>query len=354
MNVETQNPLLSRAPLPISNWGEWLTRWEGVISLQEMLGLLHFGFEVEMYSRERNYTWKDRILFYLSIADGWTDDWHMYTEEDREKRGRDQECAYSVRPTNNDNRVRKTIPQLRREVATKAASLVFKQLIQITVEVSGRCRPEPNPEWESIFTDDFFPFLRHFFRITERTEFSNPEVMNLTTGSAINSHVQRFMIQFLTNLAQAMWGWQEPSYYSTDERRERAEALRARIEDAKPWMVEVLCRCRESAMLEKWLLNLDGKCLEVLASVALEKDLLRDGRAETVEAACYDGSPLAWLLIRHRVLSEETKRRQGITETNQREQEARGRRAAEARAKAEIVAAQEKLAALQKDRPVSS
>lgn len=343
MNVQLINPLLSRKPLPISNWKEWLTHWENTTSLQEMLGLLHFGFDVETWSSQNEYTWKDRVLFYLSVADGWSDDMYLYVPDE------DRECRYEIGRDKYGNGIQKTVRGLRQDVATKAASLVFKELNQIPVAVSGKYGPEPNSAWESIFASDFFPYIQSFFRITERSEFSNPEVRNLTAGYVSRYHIlQGSLIQFITNLADAMWGWKEPSYFNNDQQKEKAEALRARIEEAKPWMVEVLCRCGKVAKLEEWLLSFDEKCLEVIKNIALERGV-GDKQSQSVEEACYQGSKTAWLLIRHRILSQEAKRQKEVQEMAWRLQEEEQRKRALEQAEADAAAAQQRLAALKQE-----
>ena len=59
--------LLEREIRPLRNWCEWLGCWQIVVSVEEMFGLLHCGFNVPLRRGEygeAEYDEIDRFIFY--------------------------------------------------------------------------------------------------------------------------------------------------------------------------------------------------------------------------------------------------------------------------------------------------
>src|SRR3989344_8565197 len=68
--------IMDREIKSILNWYQWLERWNEALTVQEMIGLLHCGFEVslsKMGYNEKEYSQIDRVAFYLTAANGWAD-----------------------------------------------------------------------------------------------------------------------------------------------------------------------------------------------------------------------------------------------------------------------------------------
>lgn len=65
--IATPHPLLGRKIVGIETWKDWLKRWEAVSTAEELMSLLHYGFDAGGNVYQDIHT---KALFYLSIADG--------------------------------------------------------------------------------------------------------------------------------------------------------------------------------------------------------------------------------------------------------------------------------------------
>src|SRR3954471_13808541 len=68
--------LLTLEIRPIRDFSEFIKRWQAAITIEEMLGLLHFGFSVPFAEQKsgNEYDAIDRNTFYFSIAEDWCED----------------------------------------------------------------------------------------------------------------------------------------------------------------------------------------------------------------------------------------------------------------------------------------
>ena len=55
------HPLLSREIRPLYNWHEWLARWDAALTAEELLGLLHVGFNVPLDRSEHGEKGYDAV-----------------------------------------------------------------------------------------------------------------------------------------------------------------------------------------------------------------------------------------------------------------------------------------------------
>jgi hypothetical protein len=87
--------------------------------------------------------------------------------------------------------------------------------------------------------------------------------------------------------------------------------MRARLEIAQPWMIEVLNWLGRLNVLERWILELSETCLAKLKEIALRSKLseyhpqhqVKKSRTVlTVDEACFVGSPAGWLLKRRELM----------------------------------------------------
>ena len=67
LEVQPVHDLFTREIRPIKDWQEWLERWQAAVTMDEMLGLLHVGFDhpVGQYAEHTRpkYDGINRILF---------------------------------------------------------------------------------------------------------------------------------------------------------------------------------------------------------------------------------------------------------------------------------------------------
>lgn len=259
--------LFSREIRPVHNWHEWLARWQAAVTLEEMLGLLHAGFSAELRvfrDDVREYDSTDRVLFYLTIADGWADSNLLEVPSDTGNKcqfGRDR----------HGNVVWKSVIEMRQMVALKAFDMLCLNFFRVELKGGGRDGEGFAYVWEQqIASERLFPAIADFFR-AEESRFGGMRIRNLNPSYLRGepSHNEKLAHQFLLNLARFLWGWKESDTRFVEsakkpEAEKKNAAMRARLDGAKPWMVEVLVELGQLDFLREALLALDAPCLAKL------------------------------------------------------------------------------------------
>ncbi len=334
--------LLNREIQPIRNWNEWLERWLLAATIEEMLGLLHAGFNVPLeHSRygEKEYDNIDRAVFYLTIADGWADNDLLKTPTDRELGER--ECRFGR--DQHGNRVHRTASELRQVVALKAFDILCLNFFRTELKKEGRYGESFGRFWEQgVASNRLFPVILDFFRTEELKAYEmlwldRVRIRNLTCQREC-SHNEELARNFLLNLARFIWEWKETDVrlgYGEDQKKaieKRDAEMRARLDAAKPWMVEVLVSLGGFDLLREWMLELNKPCLDKLKEIALRNKLdeclhpvTKDRKVATLDEACYLGSQVAWLLKEHELKVSENKRLNAIREAERKKEEANRR-----------------------------
>lgn len=317
--------LFTREIRPIHNWHEWLERWQAASTLEEMLGLLHVGFNVPLqrfHYEEREYFTTDRLIFYFSIADGWDDSYSLQVTEDEGKEygfGRDRGQVIWKLPC-----------ELRQYIARKAFDMICQNFFKV-VELMENGIDEFANIWERVVvTEPLFSVIKNFFRVEERVS-GGTGIRNLSRYGD-RSHNEKQAINFLLNLVRFICGWKEREIHAWDARKEKKEAenvaMRIRLDTSKPWMVEVLSQLGELNLLRKWILELDKPCLAKLKEIALRNEISnfyhpvrKTRRVATLDEACFVGSPAAWFLKEYELKKREHKRLSAISEAELRREE---------------------------------
>jgi hypothetical protein len=318
--------LLTREILPIKNWHEWLARWEDAKDFQWMESLLHVGFTIPLEKRaygEKEYDEVDRNRFYLSIADGWADARLLELPTDGDKR-------YLIGYNPSWNRIEKTLPEIRQQLAQKAFKMLCLNFFKVGLTAGGDHGDEFNQIWQrSIVSERLFPSIQHFFRVVN----NGSSIPNLSSWRKEELHAQEEAVAFLVKLAKFMWGWREPTacHYDSDKEQamQRFASMRARIDVAKPWMIEVLVSLKYFEVVRARILQLDQACLAKLREIALRNELRRyihpvakDRLVATVDEACFAGSEAAWLIKEHELMIRENNRLKAIREAEERKEAA--------------------------------
>lgn len=322
--------LFTREVRPIHNWCEWLKRWQVAESFEEMIGLLHAGFNVSLgryQYRETEYDNIDRLIFYFTMADGWDDHYLLKIPEDGEK-------EYEVRWDRNRNRERKTPSELRQHVARKAFDMLCLNFFKVDLLDDDR---KFKYIWEKDITSErLFPIIQNFFRAEERRFGDRILIRNLSYRDE-RPHSEQQAVDFLLHLAKFIWGWKEREVFSFGRPREEKEEAekkiretRIRIDASKPWMVEVLSGLGKLGLLREWMLDLDEICLAKIKEIALRNELtsyqhpVNESRyVGTIEEACFLGSSAAWFLKEYELKKAEHARLTAILEAERRIAEAR-------------------------------
>jgi hypothetical protein len=314
--VQEVHPLLLKKVSPIINWHDWLKLWESAGSFQMMESLLHCGFDISLHSwwgqgqPEPEYVEDDRLLFYLSVAEGCVGS--SLSFEIPKESGIQYEVGYDERGYT----VRKYPYQIRQQLATKAFDVLCSNFFKkVELMGGGRHGDHLNDRWRLLVDSDrLFGAIQKFFRVDPgyRGEGS---ICNLRTGDEERwSQRERQTVTFLLNLATFLWEWREETFSSKPDPVvvECDAKTRAVIDAAKPWMVEVLVCLRKISLLHKHILEIDEACLAKLKEIALRAQFSHyshpvsdDRMVKTVDEACYVGSTAALFLeiyeVRNRV-----------------------------------------------------
>jgi hypothetical protein len=316
------HPLLSVSIRPISDWREWLALWNLEIApnYRWRESLLQGGFDTLLnngwYHDGKEYDEADRLMFYLSVADGWTDEGEFRPRDDHG-------VVYHFGYDQHGNNVRKRPSELCQQLAHKAFATLCQSFFK-KVELKGGSRGSSgfNEIWERLVTSEkFFPTLQNFFR-AEKWRLGDDidlQIRNLTRWNDRRSNNELLVVDFLLKLAEFLWGWQAPDtswgYTSKEEADKRFAEMRIRLDAAKPWMVEVLAQLDRLDVLGRWMLELDETSLAKLKEIALRGKLSElhhpvtdQRRVNTIEEACLAGSKAAWFVKKHELLMAEWSR----------------------------------------------
>ena len=304
----TAHPLLNKEIRPISSWYEWLQLWQETVTIEGLLGLLHVGFTVPLkaphYGDTRDYTRVDRIIFYLTVADGRLDVSELTKQDDIPI-----EYEYGADKFGNTQRLGQS--GLRKILAHKAFDMLAANFFG--TELVFTDNREFNWPWtDEIMQKPLFPAIQMFFR-TERDCIDRLCVRNLTLRREC-SHGEEKALAFLFNVSRFIWEWQEWDvcrFSSNDQDRMKRLniSMRATVNAAKPWVIEVLSCTGELERLRPKLLELDGRCVSKLKDIALRQELKdhrhpvnKDRKVASLEEACFTGSEAAWLLKAHELM----------------------------------------------------
>jgi hypothetical protein len=314
--------LLPQEIRPIANLHEFFIRWQAAKTYEEMLGLLHHGFNISLQRYgldEKEYDEIDRLVFYFTIADGWYDHRLLKLPKDKDF----YVCIKGKMGTMSQY-------TFRQELAKKALNMLCLNFFNAKlIKEVWRGRKTFNPEWgNTIVSKRLFPVIQNFFRIQRSMLFDKKEIRNLPQKEKL-SHNEKEVVSFIINLATFVWEWEkenEPPYWDLEIEKQCIK-MYSRLNSFKPWLIEVLSFLGQISLLEKWTLELDEACLVKLEKIALRNKLSRfnhpvteDRQVTTIEEACYIGSPAAWFLTKHNLTTKNHERLVAIQEAEQRKE----------------------------------
>jgi len=309
---------LTREIRLIRNWCEWLARWQAAETVEEMLGLLHFGFDAtfERYKYdEKEYDYIDCLIFYFTIANGWADSYLLELPEDK---------GIKYKVCNQEGRIEEKCPrELRHQLAVKAFDMLCLKFFK--TELKNSRDPYKNLDnyvWEdTIVSKRLLPVIQNFFRVEKRRFGDRMEICNLSRCDDQRSHNERQAINFIINLTKFIWKWREKeirSYYKSEEQEliiKQNDEMRSRLDSSKLWMIEILSELGKLDVLREWILELDKACLAKLKEIALRSELksyyypVKENRlVASLDEARYLGSRTAWFLAEYELKMKEHKR----------------------------------------------
>lgn len=298
------HPLFQKPIRPWSNWREWCERWQAAVSYQEMIGLLHTGFDASpdyhdgTYDRDR----AERILMYFDIADSWNDSLSLYAPGEHSGFA---ENKFLFGYTESGQNILKSAAELRQLIARKAFDVLATNFFVNTGDSES-----PYAVWQSrlLFSRRIFLRLQEFFQSGNRIAESHC-IRNLSASFRKDrSHTERLAIEFLTHLAKHVFTSSDDTVESWVTNREEVlaaqEARRELMNKAKPWLIEVMLYVGREHYLRDWFRTFDKDCLLKLKEIAFRSELLQfvhpinDTRpVQSIEEAVYSGSRAARLLL---------------------------------------------------------
>ncbi len=330
--------LFSNDIVPKENWNDWLKLWFEARTLSQYISRLHCGFDASMewnrWNREKEYDEIDRLIFYFWVAEGWRDTDLLCKPGDRNEK-------YHLGYDKDGRRIDKDMSEVRQMISSKAFEMLCSNLFNTDTSLPARVGRDEDfhPVWYVVTSERLFPHVKSFFRVQEQYAFHPGENLimpNLRRSGCLSgiSNNEKVAVEFLLNLARFIWRWgpgQTPYFGEREDAKRQAwetsvKIKRDRLDEAKPWMIEVLDQLGRLDILREWLLKLDKPCLTKLKEIAFRNKLYKYERdeernVETLDEACFLDSKAAWLLKEYEVKKKESDRLSKIREAKRKKTE---------------------------------
>jgi hypothetical protein len=275
---------------------------------------------------EPQYDEIDRILFYLSVANGWTRkniDYSSSEEEANIELGHDRD----------GNRQYKSKGDLRRLVAKKAFEVLCQSFFKV---VFRRGSEDDEYNWKKMFVSDrLLPAILHYFRVERLRGSAHFNIINISSRTDDRSPHDEIAEAFLLRLVHFLWTWRKEERYflsgvALEKAKAEQEANEVRVKESKPWTVEVLNTFQR--LDELWQYQLDEPVLAKLREIAMRLELYKfrhpvliDRPVLSLEEACLVGSRAAEFLLLRDVVEKEKSRLREILTANREIEEAERR-----------------------------
>jgi len=178
--------------------------------------------------------------------------------------------------------------------------------------------------------------VQNFFRIEKEQTSGYVSIRNFSRTNKEESLNEKLVESFLLNMGKFLWKWREYDPTWCKANIERIDAygqndpeIRKSIEEAKPWMIEVLFCLNGLELLRKRMLNFNEPCLIKLKEIAFRSVLyvgqdpvVQTRSVTTREEACYTNSVAALLLKEYVLKKKEHKRLKLVLKKQQANKEA--------------------------------
>jgi hypothetical protein len=292
----------------IGYWSKFLEDWNNAKTVDTMLGLLHRGFTVSLGRDSyngRDYSESDRLKFYFTVAEGWSDASLLRLTRD------EGTCFIGYGP---NGRIHKSQSEIWQTVAQKAFDMLALNLFSKMPDVNNEFRAQM---WLEMVSDELFPAIQAFFRVDEEGEMPN----GIPRYKEKFPHSWEICLQFILDFTKFLWSW-SPKPFKTQQ--EEDLKTQSRIAEAKLLTVGVLASLHQLDVLDKWV-PLDEQCVAKLKEIAMRARLGYVNKVETIDEACLAGSKAAWLVKKCELISHEKARLEKIREAEAAAKEATDR-----------------------------
>lgn len=162
----------------IADWNQWLTLWEETTRAEDLLGLLHAGFNV---SGGKDEKLGDRVIFFLHIADGFGSPSSF---------GRESEHGRM-----DTSLGRKNVPEIKAALARKALAMLCQHFFGL----KKRHELDNHPQWAHLVaTQEIMDAVLAFFRPESWGHISN-------LGSFDSERQAEVVRDFLHDFCRFFW-----------------------------------------------------------------------------------------------------------------------------------------------------
>jgi len=261
------------------SWKEWKECFNKAQKVHEIVSLLHYGFDAEIYRQANEF--QERIFFYLEMAYGYKSIGLFSLPEERRNENFHTifgEC---------------TVSYVRSKIAQKAWAMLCQKVFKNTEEGKS-----VNPSWWWIVRDD--P------QILDKIIWFFSEEDNIPSGIfKSNGHNNRIALDFLYTLAKLAW-------IEHQDYRNYQESPLPHFVKNRPKFIKILGHLGKlNFLIEKWQ-DVTKRDLAILETLAFrDKD---KNKFKTIEEAAVAGSQYARVLIVLRVLLKENTRQEKVAE----------------------------------------
>lgn len=279
------HPLVERKLKGIENWTEWKQLWEAATHAEQLHGLLHVGFDVDIRTyHELN----ERVRFYLAVADGHS---AIYSQSLRREDD----------PTDPHKKERSTFGVLNRsDLRQKVARKAFKMLCLNFFRLPDKDGEVPS--WQNAIRDaETLRAILDFF--LQEPDFAVSEKPLSNIDRDLDSHLTEIICEKLLRLVKE--GWLD----GRDRGPETCEHFRR----ARPQFVEILARLGKLDLLLQKEYEPDDACMAMLETIAMNPRFMPIWRApDSIDVAVAFGSKAAQTLTLLRIKRREIARLEEI------------------------------------------
>lgn len=309
--------LINKKIRPIGNWHEWLQMWKNTDTLEQLIGLLHCGMNVSMdrfSSDPKKYEFSDRYIFYFKVANQWK---HPIYADDE---GRVANNRF-VATTKDGQLVHMDVGAARRMIAEKAFEMLCSHYFKFALSAESHTGRRQRFQSKIIDVSTFQVLMDFFMR--------DGKVENIPSEQ---NHTRKVTVDFLLELVQFVWSWEEEPCYSHDEESYK-KAVQERviiIGNARIWSLHILNHLGKLSSLKEHFTKLSKPVITELKVIARRVEMdFDDGEghrnAKTIDEACYAGSAAALLLKRYELWTREHQRLKQIREAKEKAQAVQAR-----------------------------
>ncbi|MES2994613.1 MAG: hypothetical protein V4681_01055 [Patescibacteria group bacterium] len=297
MTTETssRHPLLEKKIIGIASWEQWLKRWQDVTTAEELISLLHYGFDAggsDIYAK---------ATFYFGIADGHAERDGKFIgsrSDDAGRQYRTDGMQTSLRRSNPPQEYDYTSVELRRLIAKKAWEVLCVKFFGGWVSNQGS---RANPGWFHYWggREQDLELLKLLF------DFLDPKhgINNLPTDE---DHHRKVLENFMQAFIKTAWNVGERSIYPGDAQKLGDIILLCR--ESRPRLLNMISSLGWENMLLK--LSFDDRTLPYLEAqvAAWNKQQMWNRTLEEWAAQGYKPAQTV-LLLRNQVRVERMRKK---------------------------------------------